>query len=379
MKHYVPIFHPIRLFVLLTAIVSGLLFFGCDADPPIQIGFIGSLTGRMADMGISARNAVQLAVEQCNEQGGIHGRRVNLIIKDDRQDADTAVRSVRELIAADVAAIIGPTGSNVAMAIVPYVNDARVVDVGPSITTPDLSGRDDYFFRVCTTARELGHHSADYQIRSGDMRRIAVAHEVSNRSFSESWLGSFQNTFVAGGGKILTTIEFTTDDGCAFSTIAHKLLASDPDGILIIAPAMNSALLCQHIRNADPSINITLSSWSANQRFIELGGKAAEGVTVPSVFDWDSPSPPYQTFRRISIEHYQRDPGTFGFYAYNAAQVVLTALTAKKRDQHLKDTLLSIGEFDGLQGKIRFDAYGDVAPSSVTMRIVRNRQFVVVE
>lgn len=59
--------------------------------------------------------------------------------------------------------------------------------------------------------------------------------------------------------------------------------------------------------------------------------------------------------------------------------VTTPALTAQKRGQSLKASILSIGKFDGLQGKISFDAYGDVTPLKASIRIIRNQTFVVVE
>jgi len=367
---------PYRFFL---SILFGVLIAGCNTEQPIRIGFLGSLSGRVADMGMSARNGVQMAVEQCNEQGGIHGRRVTLIIEDDRQDAETAVHAVQELIEANVAAIVGPLVSSMAAAVVPHLNEAQLLTVAPTVTTPNLSGQDDYFFRVCIASREHAFRSARYQIESGDMRRVAVAYDGGNRTFSENWLKNFKKPFIAGGGKILTVIEYKEKDGRSFSDIARALLAAEPDGILIIANPMDSGLLCQQIRQADASVKITLSNWGASQRLLELGGKAVEGVTVPIAFDWESPSPPYRTFRRKYLEKYKREPGFAGAYAYDAIQVVLTALKASQRGKPLKAVLLSIGEFDGLQGKIHFDAYGDVAPSAAAIRIVRNRKFVVME
>ena len=333
----------------------------------------------MADIGIAARDAVQLAVEQCNERVGTGGRQIKLIFKDDQQNAETAIKAVQELISEDVSAIVGPMSSAMAVAIVPYLNKSQMVAVGGTVTTQDLSGLDDYFFRVTLTTREQASRSAYYQIDSGDMRRIAVAYDAGNRSFCLNWLENFKTPFIAGGGKILTVVEFKTNDRRSFSEITQGLMADDPDGILIIANPMDSALLCQQIRKFDPSIKITLSNWGGTQRLIELGGKAVEGVTIPIVFDWDSPSPPYQTFRKIYIDRYKREPGFPGFYAYNAAQVVLTALNAQKRGQGLKETILSVGEFRGLQGKISFDEYGDVKPSEASIRIIRNQKFVVLE
>ena len=372
------LFSPIPILAVVT-MIYGIFFGACHSNHPVRIGFLSSLSGRTADIGIAGRDGVQLAVAQCNAKGGIHGQTVELIIKDAEAHAETAVKAVEELIERDVAAIVGPMSSVIAKAIVPLLNAFQVVAVGGTVTTPELSGLDDYFFRVCFTAREQATRSARYQIDSKTMRRIAVAYDGSNRTFCVNWLESFKKPFTTDGGEILAEIDFQTEDGRSFSKIAHGLLAVEPDGILIIANPMDSALLCQQIRKSNSSVNITLSNWAATQRFLEMGGNAVEGVTLPIAFDWNSPSPPYQAFRKIYLERFKREPDFPGFYAYNAAQVVLTALKAQTSGQLLKDTILSIGEFDGLQGKISFDAYGDVKPLNISIRIIRNQTFVVLE
>lgn len=111
-------------------------------------------SGRAADLGISGRDAAQLLVEACNRTGGIAGRQVQLIIKDDQQNPDVARRAVEELIDAGAAALIGPMTSDMARAVTPLLNDARLVAVSPTATTQLLSGLDDYFFRVSATTRE---------------------------------------------------------------------------------------------------------------------------------------------------------------------------------------------------------------------------------
>ncbi|BBO82933.1 ABC transporter substrate-binding protein [Desulfosarcina ovata subsp. sediminis] len=378
MKRWVIPFTPIQ-WVRIVIIVFGFCFAGCKADEPIRLGFMAGITGRSADIGMAARDAVQLAVEQCNAQGGIHGRQVTLIIRDDRQNVETAVKAVQALIDARVAAIVGPMSSAVAVAIVPYLNASQVVAVGGTVTTQDLSVLDDHFMRVTVTTREQASFSARYQIRSGDMRHVAVVYDGGNRSFSENWMENFKSPFTGGGGKILTAVEFKAGDRHSFSQISHGLLAVDPDGILIIANPMDSALLCQQIRKLNSSVKITLTNWAATQRLIELGGKSVEGVTIPIVFDWDSPDPAYQRFKKRYVDRYNRDPGFPGFYAYNAAQVVLTALKAQKPGQSLKDTILSIGEFGGLQGKISLDSYGDVKSSAASIRIIQNQKFIALE
>ncbi|MGM0427217.1 MAG: ABC transporter substrate-binding protein, partial [Thermodesulfobacteriota bacterium] len=81
---------------------------GCDREKePIKLGFSGCLTGRLSDLGTSGRNGAILAVEQVNEAGGINGRPVELIVRDDRQNKAEALRVDQELMAEGVVAIIG--------------------------------------------------------------------------------------------------------------------------------------------------------------------------------------------------------------------------------------------------------------------------------
>ncbi|WP_022666446.1 ABC transporter substrate-binding protein [Desulfospira joergensenii] len=366
-----------RIAILIFACVA--LLFGCGPDDPIRIGFVASITGRLADTGISSRDAVQLAVEQCNEQGGIRGIRVKLTIRDDHWNIEAGKNAVRELIEEGVGAIVGPLTSNIATAVVPYLNESRVIAIGPTVTTTQLAGLDDYFFRVCLTVREYAYQSARYQLRSGNMKNIAVAYDGSHQAFCEDWLENFKKTFVPGGGKILRLVEFKSNTVPFFSKVAGRLLKTDADGILIIANPMDSALLCQQIRKSNPSIKITLSNWAASPRFIEMGGRAVEGVTVSSAVLSKSPGKPFQTFQKIYFERFQREPDYTAILSYDATRIILTALKNRNRGQSLKEALLSIKEFHGLKGKIQLDSNGDVMSSNALIWIVRNRKFVGAE
>ena len=82
--------HLKRLWVLLVVCCACLLLSSCGEEPALKIGFVGGLTGRVADLGVAGRDAAILAVEEINASGGIDGRKVHLLVKDDKQDAETA-------------------------------------------------------------------------------------------------------------------------------------------------------------------------------------------------------------------------------------------------------------------------------------------------
>lgn len=347
---------------------------GCSPQEPVRIGFITGTSGHMADMGISARYALLMAVDQCNETGGIQGRRVELIIRDNQHDVATAVKDLQDLIARKVDAIIGPMSSTIAVAIVPHLNRSKIVTVSPTASTTQLAGQDDYFFRVCPAADAQARANADYQIRSKNMKRITVAFHSGNPSYCQAYIENFRHTFETGGGEILSVTGFTSEDGRSFFQIADELLTDNPDGILIVANAMDSAMLCQQIRKISSSVKITLSSWSASRRFIELGSGAIEGATLPISVDWNSHYPRYKKFQELFYARYGLKAGIGSLNAYNAAQVVLAALKNRKSGENLKDTIRYMGEFEGLQRTIKFDAYGDMN-AGVFMYTIRNHQF----
>ena len=97
---------------LTSAVLSLLLCFtllvgGCSQPKPVKIGFAGGLTGRLADLGTGGRDGALLATEDLNAAGGIKGARVELLVRDDKSDVQTALEVDRELLDAGVVAIVG--------------------------------------------------------------------------------------------------------------------------------------------------------------------------------------------------------------------------------------------------------------------------------
>ena len=115
---------PFRLACLTLALLT---LGACDAPPPIRLGFIGGISEANADLGSSGRNGVQLAIEQANAQGGVRGRSIELLIKDDQLDPEQGQRATQQLIDAQVAAILGPMTSTMAVASAPLATRAGVL------------------------------------------------------------------------------------------------------------------------------------------------------------------------------------------------------------------------------------------------------------
>ena len=348
---------------------------GCAPPEPIRLGFIGGVSGRVADLGIGGRNGAALAIEMRNKAGGVDGRSVELIVEDDRQDSATAKQAVARLIARKVDAIIGPMTSAVAVATVPLVNEARVTMISPTVTTSKLSGIDDHFLRVIAPTTDYARKGAEYHYTNQGHRRIAAAYDLRNSAYSENWLADYRRAFVALGGEIVTTEAYASGDETDFVHMAERLLTKRPDAVLIIANSVDTAMLAQQLHKRDPAVHVTASEWAATERLTELGGKAIEGMVIAQFLDRESTAPAYVAFRDAYVERFALEPGFAGITGFDAANVVLDALADRKAGQSLKEAILARGVFAGAQSEIRFDATGD-ASRATYMTVIRNGTFV---
>ncbi|NQV98643.1 MAG: ABC transporter substrate-binding protein [Rhodospirillales bacterium] len=362
---------PVRRIASLCLVLftSSLLLLACGDPDPIKIGFIGGLSGRSADIGEDSRNAVQLAVANANRAGGIDGRMIELLVRDDAGDPDIGAEAVRDLHAAGVAAIIGPNISSIGAGMLPVVNELQVITISPTVSSLVLAELDDYFFRINWTTRDNAHIYADHYFERG-IRRVAAAIDNNNRVFSESWLKEFTDEFEKRGGEVVASDLFDAKAERGYSDTAQKLVDSNVEAILIIANSIDVAQMAQQIRKLDQDILMIAAEWAASERLLFLGGSAIEGLEMVQSYDRNAQSDIYTRFKTAYSSQFQREPGYAGVAAHDAATVLFQALAAHSKGKPLKDALLALQPAQGLQQQIKFNAYGDAQ---------RQAFFVVIE
>lgn len=358
-------------FVLFTS-----LLIACGSKEPLRIGFIAGTSGRVADLGVGGRNGVTLALELRNAAGGINGRKIELVARDDQQNPEKARAAVQELIEQKVAAILGPMTSAMAMQVVPFGNQHHVVVLGGTVTTNQLTGKDDYFFRVLAPTKKFASANAVYQLKLGH-KRFAVAYDLRNRAYTESWLMDYKGAVESGGGKVIKNIGFESGNDVPFGDIAEELLSTKPDCIVFIANSVDAANLVQQVRKRNRKIALSTSEWAGTERFIQLAGRAAEGVVLGQYLDRYSTQLDFIEFRKRYLKRFSQEPGYPAMVSYNAANVLFEAIARQRDGEELKQTLFRIKTFKGLQEPTVFDQYGD-AGSRPYLVSVKDGKFVVI-
>lgn len=334
----------------------------CTGKEPIRMGFVAQLTGVQAELGVQERNGVQMALEEINAAGGVAGRPIELIVRDDLGTPEGAQAADRELIEAGVVAIIGHATSAQTIAGLAVTNPARVVMLSPTASTPELSGLDDYFFRLIYSLVDRAHALAQHIYLGRQITRIAVIYDADNTAYSKPYADAFAGQYQSLGGKLVAEADFSSKAQPDFTPLVAQLRASNPDGLLIIASDIDTALIAQRIRLMDWPLPLFTSAWAQTETLINNGGQAVEGLEIEIANASNDQSPDYVAFKGRYQARFGQSPSFGATSGYEAAQVVAAALlkTGGKADG-LAQALVGIKDFKGLSDTFSFDRNGDVS------------------
>ncbi len=353
-------------------------FAACEPTGPIKIGFVGGLTGRHYNLGISGRNGVTLALEEANAQGGVNGRRIELIVKDDKQDKAEAVRVVEELIAEKVPVVIGHMTSAMSEATLPIVNARGVLMVSPTTSSSFFAGKDDSFIMLHPSTAIGAGILAAYVREKRAIRTVAIVYDLSNKAYTASWHDNFKREFEQRGGAVVSSLTFTSGEKTSFLDLAASALQERPQAILVVANALDTALICQQVRKLDTGVQILGTEWAFTADILKHGGRTIEGVVFIEKVNIKSEAPAYVAFRDNYRKRFEQDPDFAAVLGYDAFRVVQEALKQDPSGKDLKRAILGIGKFAGLQGPFEIDANGDAARRHYIMT-VRDNDFALVE
>jgi branched-chain amino acid transport system substrate-binding protein len=362
--------------LILAIVVSSscLLLPSCSKTEPIRIGFIGALTARAAGLSTSGRNGFLLAIEEVNARGGINHRKVEGLIEDTHMNKDAALQAIQRLIDNRVSAIIGPMTSQTAVTVVPVINRARIPMISPTASTNELAGIDDYFFRVYYTNAQAAKLLAEKILCQGYPLRITTIYDLDNRAYTEDWIGKFQEIFEQGGGVLTAKIPFDSRREELFLELAEQTAESNPQGILILANAIDTALICQQFVKIGVDLPLFATGWSYSDDLIQFGGKSVEGLTIIQSADLHDHSPAIQNFISAYQKRFHSPPNFPAMHAYDATRRILTIFEKTTDSETIRAELLQKGRFAGLQSDLAFDRYGDLKnPRLFFARIVNGK------
>lgn len=366
--------HWIIQTVCIAALATGLLG-GCIGKRPIRVGFAGELTGRNADLGVQGRNGVQLAVQEINAEGGVAGRALELLVRDDEGTPEGARAADQALIEAGVVAIIGHMTSGQSVAAVPVVNETEIILLSPTTSTPELSGLKDNFFRVNPVNAQEAMATACHMYREHGLVSAAIIYDDQNAAYTDVYRETFESTYRILGGEITGEIIFSSDENPDFALLVDELRTGDPASVLIVASDVDAALIAQQVRLAGWEVPLSAAGWAQTEALLQNGGVAVEGMHLVTNYDSNSQAPAFLDFKTRYQEHFGRAPTFAAAQAYESVFLLAAALEKTNGNTQGLSQALVETRVEGLTGPFELDEYGDVVRTQFLI-IVREGEFV---
>jgi branched-chain amino acid transport system substrate-binding protein len=340
---------------------------------PVRIGLAGSLSD---PVGVPMKRAAELAVDEINAAGGIHGRPLELIERDDYADPDSAVFVATDLYEAGVSAVVGHLWSSTTLAASPVYNGGSdpVAAISPSSSSPDISTAGDYTFRICPSDLAHGSALARWVHDTLHLERGAVLY--LNDQYGRGVRQSFVRDFTRRGG-VLVTIDPYLGDAPSVGPYLDRLVKIGRVQFLIVAGNKGEG---EEILRQARSRGLSMPVLGGDGlEGIEEAGAIADGVYLSSAY-----LPTLQTpANRAFVQAYRKRfpgaglPNQPAAATYDAVYLLRDVIaTSGPERAAVRRTLARIGAgapaFKGVTGTVAFDMRGDVPNQSVYIGVVQD-------
>jgi len=324
-----------RFFNFKAAIACGALAVvhaGAGAAEPIRIGSVVSVTGPAAYLGDPELKTLQLYIDRINAEGGVLGRRIELIHYDDGSEANKANGFTKRLIESDkVDLIIGGTTTGGSMAMIPLVEKAGVPFISMAAGVPIVEPVRKWVFKVAPTDRMAAEKVFEDMKKRG-ISRIGLLAETSG--FGQS--GAKEVNAVASKYGIQVAASETYGPKDTDTTAQLTKIKGTPglQAVFVFGAGQGPAVVTRNYRQLSIGLPLYQSHGVASQEYIKLSGSAADKVRLPaaalamaSELPADDPQKPVVTaYGQAFRDKYGSDVSTFGGHGYDALMIAVDSI-----------------------------------------------------
>ncbi|CAO4184169.1 ABC transporter substrate-binding protein [Methylorubrum extorquens] len=282
-----------RRFVL-GALLAGVTSIGAvRAAEPVKIGLVTALSGQSAKSGEAISRGIGLAIEEINRNGGVLGRPLELVARDDEANPSKGVLAARELIQrAGVVALIGGLDTPVSMAIVPIANQMKVPFVGPWAAGTGITrngAADNYVFRVSAVDALVDEALVAYAVKTYGAKKPGAI--LVNNAWGESNQQGLVAALKAAGLPSAGIEKYEANDIDMVPQLS-RLREAGADALFLVGNVGPSAQVVKSLDRMGWTVPV-ISHWGpAGGRFDELAGPGAARVHFVQTFTFagnDSP------------------------------------------------------------------------------------------
>lgn len=359
-----------KTLVIGVIVSSIIIFMACSSTSPIQVGFVGDLEGSSAFLSQSGLLGARLAVEEFNEAGGLNGRLVEILPKDNKGSLSGMKESLEYFKTSDVSVVIGPYLSHMAVPIFDDINESELLFLSPTVSSYEISDKDDNFIRLISEVNYQGEILANLAIKNKDKRFIIVYNEM-NQSFTQVLSSDFKKNLETNDGRVLDVLIYNRliDD---IDALIEKIEIYDYDGILFLGNGFDTAFMSQRLFNQGLNNQLYVSLWSNTKDLFEEGGQAINGTYIIDFYNPNNKSQEYKKFYDDYTKAYGEEPTFSSVFTYETTKLYLEALRISGDTdwQSIKKAIIDLGVVEGVQSDFEIDAYGDSNRPYIPFQII---------
>lgn len=319
-------------------------------DDVLKIGLIYTLSGPAAALGEQARNGFMLAAERIGELGGME---TEIVVIDDEQRPDKAADDARELVQREeVDFVVGPIFSNILVAIHQPVTETGTILISTNAGTSNFAGAEcNPNFFVTSYQNDQNHEVMGAYAESEGYQNVFLM--APNYQAGRDSLAGFKNSYTGGfAGEV-----FTEMGQLDFSSELAQIAAFQPDALFTFMPGGMGVNLVKQFDQAGLSSMPFLSAFTVDETTLPATQDAAVGLLGGANWAPDLENEANEAFVSAYIEEYGAVPGTYAMQAYDAAQLIDSAVRKVDGDLTDRDALraaLKEADFDSPRGDFSF-------------------------
>lgn len=350
-----------KKFVIFVLIASMLLvsLAGCakgkEGADEILIGCATTLTGEKALTGEYMKNALELAVEDLNANGGLLGKNVRIIYEDDQGTDSGAVNAYNKLSSSGAVAVIGNLYSTLNLAISSEVEKAKIPTIvtGSSVAIGKLGNP--YMFQARASDTVAVQAIVNYAVQELGFTKIAIIHDSD--AYGQGAREAALETLSALNIEPVVITTYNTGDK-DFSAHIAKIQKSDAEVILGFSLQTEAGLIMKQLDVVGNTLPLIGSTSYASAIAIDLAGEAANGVY--SVVDYvpTTPLKVGQDFAAAYKEKYDLESDWSGASAYDSFRLFVEAINnaGSTQSDAICKALEELKDFESASNVFTFDA-----------------------
>ena len=294
------------------------------ANATFKIGGIGPITGGAAVYGQAVKNAIQIAVDEINANGGFNGYQVEFRFEDDEHDAEKSVNAYNSLKDWGMQMLIGTVTSSPCIAVADKTYSDNMFQITPSGSAVDCAANPNVFI-MCFSDPNQGIASAQYINDHNLAKKVGIIYDSSD-VYSTGIYEKFLQESAGKNYEIVAEEQFTADSKTDFTTQLTKLKAAEADLVFLPFYYTEAALVLNQANQM--GYTPTFFGCDGMDGILTLENfdtSLAEGLMLLTPFSADAEDDLTKNFVKTYQEKYGEIPNQFAADGYDCAYTLKLA------------------------------------------------------